>query len=167
MLPAIVVMGVAGSGKTTIGAALAERLGAAFVEGDRLHPAANVAKMAAGTPLTDADRWPWLDAVGDEVARLRGEGPVVAACSALKRVYRDRLRDRAGDLLFVFPDVPRELLAKRLQSRRGHFFPASLLDNQLATLEPPGEGEACVRTAAGLGLPATIRELAAKIAQSV
>ena len=133
----VVVMGVSGSGKTTVGAALADALGLRFVDGDALHPAANVAKMAAGIPLDDADRAPWLDAVGAVLAA----GPVVVACSALKRVYRDRLRAAAPDLDLVFLDGSRELLASRMAARPGHFMPASLLDSQLATLEPPTADE--------------------------
>lgn len=130
-------MGVSGSGKTTIGAALADALGLPFVDADSLHLPANVAKMAAGIPLDDADRAPWLDAVGAVLA----SGPVVVACSALKRVYRDRLRAAAPELLLVFLDGSRELLASRLVARPGHFMPASLLDSQLATLERPGADE--------------------------
>jgi len=133
----VVVMGVSGSGKTTVGAALADALGLPFVDGDALHPEANVAKMAAGIPLDDADRAPWLDAVGAVLAA----GPVVVACSALKRVYRDRLRDAAPGLQLVFLDGRRELLATRMAARPGHFMPTTLLDSQLATLEPPGPDE--------------------------
>ena len=133
----VVVMGVSGSGKTTVGAALADALGLRFVDGDALHPAANVAKMAAGIPLDDADRAPWLDAVGAVLAA----GSVVVACSALKRTYRDRLRAAAPDLELVFLDGSRELLASRMAARPGHFMPASLLDSQLATLEPPTADE--------------------------
>jgi len=132
-----VVMGVSGSGKTTVGAALAEALGLRFVDGDALHPAANVAKMAAGIPLDDADRAPWLDAIG---AVLAG-GQVVVACSALKRAYRDRLRAAAPGLQLVFLDGGPALLASRMTARPGHFMPASLLDSQLATLERPEPGE--------------------------
>lgn len=133
----VVVMGVSGSGKTTVGAALAGALGLPFVDGDALHPAANVAKMAAGIPLDDADRAPWLDAVGAVLAA----GPVVVACSALKRIYRDRLRAAAPALELVFLDGSRELLASRMAARPGHFMPASLLDSQLATLERPAPDE--------------------------
>ena len=129
----VVVMGVSGSGKTTVGAALADALGLRFVDGDALHPAANVAKMAAGIPLDDADRAPWLDAIGAVLAA----GPVVVACSALKRSYRDRLRAAAPAMQLVFLEGSRELLASRMAARPGHFMPASLLDSQLATLEPP------------------------------
>jgi len=133
----VVVMGVSGSGKTTVGAALADALGLRFVDGDALHPAANVAKMAAGIPLDDADRAPWLDAVGAVLA----DGPVVVACSALKRAYRDRLRAAAPGLQLVFLDGDRALLASRMAARPGHFMPASLLDSQLATLERPEPDE--------------------------
>jgi len=129
----VAVMGVSGSGKTTVGAALADALGLRFVDGDALHPVANVAKMAAGIPLDDADREPWLDAIGSVLA----DRPVVVACSALKRAYRDRLRAAAPRLELVFLDGDRELLAARMAARPGHFMPTSLLDSQLATLEPP------------------------------
>ena len=130
-------MGVSGSGKTTVGAALADALGLRFVDGDALHPAANVAKMAAGIPLDDDDRAPWLDAIGSELAA----GPVVVACSALKRAYRDRLRDAAPSLQLVFLDGSPQLLASRMAARPGHFMPTTLLDSQLATLERPGPDE--------------------------
>jgi len=133
----VVVMGVSGSGKSTVGAALADALGLRFVDGDSLHPAANVAKMAAGIPLDDADRAPWLDAIGQVLAA----GPVVVACSALKRQYRDRLRAAAPTLRLVFLDGSRTLLASRMAARPGHFMPTSLLDSQLATLEVPGPDE--------------------------
>ena len=140
--PAIVVMGVSGSGKSTVGELLVGRLGAAFIEGDRFHLPASIAKMSAGIPLTDDDRWPWLDAVGREIARLAVDGPVVAACSALKRAYRDRLRDAAGvALLFVYLDGSRALIGARMAARAGHFFPDSLLDSQFAALESPGDDE--------------------------
>lgn len=125
-------MGVSGSGKSTVGVLLAERLGVPFTEGDELHPAANVAKMRAGTPLTDADRWPWLAAAG---ARLVAAGGVLS-CSALALRYRDRLRELVPGVRFAHLDVPRAELERRLAARRGHFMPASLLDSQLAALEP-------------------------------
>jgi carbohydrate kinase (thermoresistant glucokinase family) len=127
----IVVMGVSGCGKSTIGAALAERLGLVFTDGDDLHPAANVAKMAAGTPLTDADRWPWLDSVA---AVLQQRGGVVA-CSALRRSYRDRILQNAPDTVFVHLAGTRELLQERISGRADHFMPSALLDSQLETLE--------------------------------
>lgn len=134
----LVVMGVSGCGKSTLGAALAARLGAGFVDADPLHPAANLAKMAAGEPLTDADRWPWLDAVA---AVLRDRAPVVVACSALRRAYRDRLRAARG-VRFVHLAAPREVILARMTTRQDHFMPASLLASQYDTLEPPGPDEA-------------------------
>ena len=134
----LVIMGVSGCGKSTLGAALAARLGAAFVDADDLHPPANVAKMAAGEPLTDADRWPWLDAVAQA---LRDPGPVVVACSALRRSHRDRLR-AAGDLQFLHLAAPQAAIAARITARKGHFMPPGLLATQNETLEPPGPDEA-------------------------
>ncbi|MCP1372762.1 gluconokinase [Dyella lutea] len=138
---ALVVMGVSGSGKSHVGAALAAALGAQFLDADDLHPEANLHKMAAGTPLDDCDRMPWLDAVAAWIGagRARGEAGVVA-CSALRRRYRDRLRAAAPDLGFVHLAVPRDELARRMRERR-HFMPPSLLDSQLATLEPPAADE--------------------------
>jgi gluconokinase len=136
-LRSVVVMGVSGAGKSTVGRALADALALPFVEGDDLHPAANVSKMAAGIPLTDADRAPWLDLVAAELAGP----PVILACSALRRVYRDRLRAVAPDLALVYLHGDRELLAARMAARPGHFMPTLLLDSQLATLEPPTPDE--------------------------
>jgi gluconokinase len=136
---AIVVMGVSGSGKTSIAEAIAGRLVLYFVEGDALHPAANVAKMSHGVPLTDEDRMPWLHKIGFEIASAvaRGEG-IVVSCSALKRLYRDRLRREAGGpLTFVYLEGSKELLTKRMGERKGHFMPTSLLESQLQTLESP------------------------------
>ncbi len=131
-----VVMGVAGSGKSTVGALLAARLGVPFADGDAFHPPGNLAKMAAGTPLTDADRAPWLDAIA---AWLDAHERCVVACSALRRAYRDRLR--RPDVCFVYLHGSRELLAARLAARPSHFFPPRLLDSQLADLQPPGPDE--------------------------
>ena len=136
---AVMVMGVSGCGKSSVGARIAERAGVAFIEGDLLHPAANVAKMALGTPLSDADRWPWLDRIAAEivVALARGEG-VVVSCSALKKIYRDRLRAACDDRLwFVYLEGSELLLHQRMGGRAGHFMPLSLLQSQLATLEVP------------------------------
>ena len=132
----VVVMGVSGTGKSTVGRALAETLGLPFVEGDDLHPESNVAKMAAGIPLTDADRAPWLDLIAAELDR-----PVVITCSALKRSYRDRLRLAAPDLVLVYLHGAPELLASRMAQRDGHFMPTALLESQLATLEEPAADE--------------------------
>jgi len=133
-------MGVSGSGKSTVGALLAQKLGVPFADADDLHPAANVAKMAAGIPLTDDDRWPWLALVGDALHAASRTGLVIA-CSALKRSYRDAIRAAAPTAEFVQLDGSRELLESRLGHREGHFMPAALLDSQLAALEPLGEGE--------------------------
>ena len=135
----VIVMGVSGSGKSTTGGALARTLGWPFVEGDDLHPPANVAKMAAGIPLTDDDRWPWLDRIVDELRALSKTSPdVVIACSALKQSYRDRLVP-AGDVRFVHLHGDRETIAARLAMRHHRYMPATLLDSQFATLELPAD----------------------------
>lgn len=132
-------MGVASCGKTTIGEALATRLGVPFTEGDTLHSAANIAKMSSGTPLTDDDRWPWLADVG---AVLRGQGGQVVSCSALRRSYREAIAHAAQrPVKFVHLHGSRAVLARRIARRPGHFMPPSLLDSQLATLEPPSATE--------------------------
>ena len=134
--PALLVMGVAGCGKSRIGAAVAARLGARFIEGDAFHPAANITKMQAGRPLDDADRAGWLAALRERIATARAQGSgLVVSCSALKRAYRDVLREGDPALRFVHLDGPRAVLERRLQ-RPGHFMPPSLLDSQLATLQP-------------------------------
>lgn len=146
-ISALVVMGVSGAGKSTIGQRLADELGWDFEEGDGLHPAANVAKMAAGEPLTDEDRMPWLARVRDWIdAEIAAGRHGVITCSALKRSYRDLLR--RPEVLFVYLAVPRAELAGRLERRRDHYMPASLLDSQLAALEPPAEDEAALTVAA-------------------
>lgn len=138
----LVVMGVSGSGKTTIAALLAGRLGWAFEDGDDLHPPANVAKMHAGVPLTDEDRRPWLAAVAAWIDATRAAGGHgVVACSALKRRYREVLTGGRPDVRLVYLRGDRELIARRLRARQGHFMPASLLDSQLAALEEPGPDE--------------------------
>jgi gluconokinase len=144
---AVVVMGVSGTGKSTLGTLLADRWHAPFLEGDTYHSAANVAKMEAGAPLTDDDRWPWLDRLGAALgAAARADGVAVAACSALRRAYRARLEAAAGmPLRFAFLDTDRAEIARRMGARTGHYMPASLLDSQLATLEPPGVDERALR----------------------
>jgi gluconokinase len=139
---ALIVMGVSGSGKSTIAVALAERLGWTFEDGDRFHPASNVAKMSAGHPLNDDDRWPWLEAIADEIGRVcETGGHVVIACSALKRAYRDVLGRGREDVRLVFLDGSQALIADRLANRKGHFMPPGLLDSQFKTLEPPAADE--------------------------
>ena len=140
---AIIVMGVAGSGKTTLASLLAEKLDCPFLEGDDYHSEANVAKMRGGQPLTDEDRWPWLDALGAAVAgTVAAGGFAVASCSALRRVYRDRLRAAIGPgVLFVLLEADAAELARRLTQRPGHYMPPNLLGSQLATLERPDGDE--------------------------
>ncbi|WP_425504953.1 gluconokinase [Rhizobium indicum] len=136
---AIIVMGVSGCGKSSVGEKLAEALHLTFVEGDALHPAANVEKMSKGIPLTDEDRMPWLDRIGEDMkASMEKSEGIIVSCSALKRIYRDRLRAAVGgNLFFVYLEGSKALLMKRMGERKGHFMPASLLESQLATLEPP------------------------------
>lgn len=134
---ALVVMGVSGCGKTSVGEGLATLLGAPFVEGDALHPRANVAKMASGVPLVDADRWPWLHAIAARIA-AEPDPVIVVSCSALKRAYRDLLRAEAGRPVgFVYLHGEEAVLSARMHARKGHFMPAGLLASQLATLEDP------------------------------
>jgi carbohydrate kinase (thermoresistant glucokinase family) len=143
-------MGVCGCGKSTVGERLARELGALFIEGDAFHPPANVARMAAGIALTDADRQGWLEALAAQLADARRAGrSVVLACSALKRRYRDVLRLGAPDLRVVHLAGDRAMLAVRLAARQGHYMPASLLDSQLATLETPDPDERAVTLDAG------------------
>jgi gluconokinase len=139
---ALVVMGVSGSGKSTISESLARQLGWQYEDGDRFHPPSNVAKMSAGQPLTDEDRWPWLQAIADEIDRLSASGErAVIACSALKRAYRDILVHGRDDIRIVFLDGTQDLIAGRLAARRGHFMPPDLLASQFRTLERPGTNE--------------------------
>lgn len=136
----VIVMGVSGVGKTTIGEALAERLGAAFAEGDSYHPAENVEKMRRGQPLSDEDRWPWLDRLRTDIERWLNDGErVVLACSALKESYRERLTGGSERARVIYLHAGKDLIADRLASRQGHYMPASLLESQLAALEPPAD----------------------------
>ncbi|MEH2511985.1 gluconokinase [Nitrobacteraceae bacterium AZCC 1564] len=142
---AIIVMGVSGSGKSTIAAALARHIGFDCEDGDSYHPASNVKKMQAGIPLTDDDRWPWLRAIADDIDRRAATGhPFVVSCSALKRAYRDVLVHGRSDVQLVYLKGPRDLIAERLAQRKGHFMPPSLLDSQLATIEEPTPNENAV-----------------------
>jgi gluconokinase len=139
---ALIVMGVSGSGKSTIADKLAERLRWSYEDGDKFHPASNVAKMSAGHPLTDEDRWPWLQAIAGEIDRVCRAGQrAVIACSALKRAYRDVLVHGRSDVRIVYLKGTQELIARRLAARKHHFMPPGLLDSQFNTLEPPDAGE--------------------------
>lgn len=139
----IIIMGVAGCGKTTVGERLAEATGFEFIDGDRLHPQANIDKMSSGAALSDDDRWPWLEAIGEALARAPGS--IIIGCSALKRAYRDAIRNRAaGPVRFVHLSGSRQLIRERMNARTGHFMPPSLLDSQFAALEPPAEDEDAV-----------------------
>jgi gluconokinase len=138
----VVIMGVSGTGKTTIGEQLAQRLGWKFLEGDRLHPPENIAKMKSGRPLTDCDRAPWLAAIAEVIDGWRNRGECgVITCSALKRKYRQQIVGDRREVRLVYLDGPRWLIAERLAARKDHFMPASLLDSQFATLEPPCSDE--------------------------
>ncbi len=135
-----VIMGVAGCGKTSVGEAVAADDRVIFVDGDALHPAANIAKMSAGTPLTDSDRAPWLRLVGEEMAHA--DGPIALGCSALKRTYRNQITESSGEAVgFLHLAAPMAVIAERMASREGHFMPTSLLESQYDTLEPLGTDE--------------------------
>jgi gluconokinase len=156
-----VVMGVAGAGKTTVGERLADRLDWEFIEGDRLHPPENVAKMQSGSPLTDADRMPWLAAVAQAVDAWRSAGVRgVITCSALKRDYRRRIVGERTGVRLVYLQGSRELIAKRLAARRGHFMPKSLLESQFAALEPPGLDEKPIAVAIDQPVDAIVEQIA-------
>lgn len=139
----LIVMGVSGCGKSTMASALGERLGLDMVDGDDLHLPESVAKMRSGIALQDADRWPWLDRIGHYLAQAQEPGRVVA-CSALKRVYRDRIREQAGDVCFVFLDGDFDLIEQRMRQRVGHYMQPGLLDSQFRTLEKPQADESDV-----------------------
>jgi gluconokinase len=151
-VPPIVVMGVSGCGKSTVGTVLARRLGVPFLEGDDVHPAENVAKMASGEPLNDDDRRPWLDRIGEWLADPDRKNGGVAACSALARRYRDQLREHAPETWFLHLSIGREEMLRRVAGRRGHFMPATLVDSQLAALEPLQDDEAGLTVSALSGV---------------
>lgn len=139
----VIMMGVSGCGKSTVGQALAQQLDCPFIEGDDYHPPGNVAKMAAGQPLSDADRAPWLEAIGRDIARWREQRQHrVVTCSALKRAYREQLRAAGGTaLVFVYLRGSKALIERRMRRRKGHFMPAGLLDSQFAALQEPAADE--------------------------
>jgi gluconokinase len=160
-ISAIVVMGVAGCGKTSVAKALAERIGGHYIEGDAFHPAANVDKMSRGVALTDADRAGWLDSLATELLRVAALGArPVLACSALKRRYRERLRTAVPSLGFVFLDIPRQQALARIASRAGHFMPTSLVNSQFADLEQPIDEHPTLTLAAMAPLAAIVERAA-------
>lgn len=160
----IVLMGVAGCGKSSVGAALAALIGAEFIDGDDLHPAENITKMRRGEPLADADRWPWLARVG---AVLAQPGKIVG-CSALKHTYRARIaRSAGGPVWFVHLVGSKALIAARMAARPGHFMPLALLDSQFATLEPPGPDEHAISVSIDQPMAALVSEIVAKLGKAV
>jgi gluconokinase len=164
---ALVVMGVSGSGKSTIADKLAERLSWSYEDGDKFHPASNVAKMSAGHPLTDEDRWPWLQAIADEIDRVCGDGKhAVIACSALKRAYRDILVHGRNDVRIVYLDGTEPLIAKRLAQRKGHFMPPGLLASQFKTLEPPDPSEHPVTVSIDASVDAIVDDIVGQLGLS-
>lgn len=161
---ALVVMGVSGSGKSTIAEALSARLGWRCEDGDKFHPASNVAKMSAGQPLTDEDRWPWLKAIADEIDRLCDKDQhAVFACSALKRSYREVLVHGRDDVRLIFLDGTQALIADRLAARKGHFMPPGLLTSQFSTLERPASDE----TALTVSIDAPVETIADNIVRQL
>lgn len=159
-MPIVIVMGVSGSGKTTIASSLAKALGCPFKEGDAFHPPANVEKMKGGTPLTDDDRWPWLERIAAEIAGWRANGSSgVVTCSALKRAYRQVLTGGAADVTVVYLKGDRALIEQRLKARRGHFMPPTLLDSQFTILEEPGEDEQPIIVDVGPAPSAIVAEI--------
>ena len=157
----VIVAGVSGSGKSTVGEALADRLGWLFIDGDSLHPAANIAKMSAGAPLTDQDRLPWLRAIGDWMdAQLQAGQSAIVACSGLKRGYRDLLLGGRPAVRLAFLQLSHDLAADRLAARRGHFFDPGLLDSQFADLEPP---QAAEETVTAVPVTGSAQEIVAEI----
>jgi len=160
--PLVVVMGVSGSGKSTVGAALGQRLSVPFADADDFHPAANIAKMAAGHALDDDDRRPWLEAIGEWLAEHDAAGGVIS-CSALKHAYRDRLRRHAPRAWFVHLSGSREVIARRQAARPGHFMPSSLLDSQFATLEDLGPDEAGVVVDVDQSVDAIVAQVVAEL----
>jgi len=166
MNPLVVVMGVSGSGKSTLGAQLAQSLGVEFIEGDAHHPPRNVERMAAGIPLTDADREGWLRTLAERIAQAQAAGQgLVVSCSALKRSYRDLLRG-AAPLRFVMTHASRDVLQARMAARTGHYMPASLLDSQLATLEMPTADEQVIVVDATAPVEQTVAALRPQLSRN-
>lgn len=162
----IVVMGVSGVGKTTVAERLAKRLGWTFCDGDAFHPESNVEKMRRGIPLVDDDRWPWLRRVAEEIDAYRSTGKgFVVACSALKRSYRQILLEGRADARLVYLEGSRDLILSRLQLRKGHYFPATLLDSQLATLEAPRASEQALVVTVDEPVDAIVEEIVRRLNQ--
>ncbi len=162
----LIIMGVSGCGKSSVGKRVAARLGWKFLEGDSLHPASNITKMQNGEPLDDADRRPWLEAIGKWMdTRRRNNESAVITCSALKRNYRDQLRESRPGTVFAWLNVARDELERRMRERRGHFMPPSLLDSQLATLEPPADGEPAITIDANHDIDTTVEATLTAIKQ--
>jgi len=156
----LVVMGVAGCGKSAVGAALAEAMGVPFRDGDDLHPAANIAKMSGGQALTDADRWPWLALVGQALS----DGPMIIGCSALRRSYREFItKTAAAPVVFVHLQGSRAVIEARMRARHGHFMPPALLNSQFATLEPPGAGENAITVQIDQPLQCVVADIIASL----
>ncbi|WP_198144878.1 gluconokinase [Pseudorhodobacter aquimaris] len=154
-----VLMGVAGCGKSSVGVALARAIGTRYLDGDDLHPAANIAKMARGEALTDADRWPWLAKVGAALA-----DPGILGCSALRKSYRNRIAEHAGGpVCFIYLKGSRDLIAARMAARSGHFMPATLLQSQFATLEPPTAEEPAITVDIDQPVPRIVAEITQKL----
>jgi gluconokinase len=165
---ALVLMGVSGSGKSTIAESLAERLAWSYEDGDRFHPASNVAKMSAGQPLTDEDRWPWLLAIANEIDRVCAAGEyAVIACSALKRAYRDILVHGRNDVRIIYLEGPQDLIARRLAGRKDHFMPPGLLASQFKTLEPPGESETPITVSIDAPVDAIVDDIVCQLGLSL
>ncbi|WP_083541807.1 gluconokinase [Sinorhizobium americanum] len=158
----MVLMGVAGCGKSSVGAALAKRIGAVYFDGDDLHPAENIAKMSKGIPLEDEDRWPWLSRVGEALAA--GTGPTIIGCSALKRAYRQHIERTAGEpVTFIHLAGTVEVIERRMKERQGHFMPPALLASQFAALEPPGPDENAISVDIDQPLDAVVEAIAAQL----
>jgi len=157
-------MGVSGSGKTTVASELAGRLRWTFEDGDKFHPKSNVEKMSAGQPLTDEDRWPWLNAIADEIERVcTARERAVIACSALKRTYRDVLLRGRDDVRLIFLNGTQQLIAQRLSLRKDHFMPPGLLDSQFRTLEPPGLDENAIDVSIDAPVDAIVEDIVSKL----
>ncbi|MBP2550891.1 gluconokinase [Neorhizobium galegae] len=159
----LVLMGVAGSGKSSVGEALARKIGARYFDGDDLHPKANIEKMSRGEALNDDDRWPWLTLVGEALAKT--DGRLIIGCSALKRIYRDHIRAKAeGPVIFVHLSGSRAVISARMGARTGHFMPTTLLDSQFAALEPPAADEHAITVDIDQSLDGVVAQIAARLA---